>query len=705
MLSIWACSSAVSAQPATPSQHDITLRLDLTNHVITAADRMWVQMTETANLTFILNKDFQVDRVEVGGLEVPSQILTKVTAKDLGLEDADEKSDYFSRAQGIRFEAEKPNRPQEGVAVNIYYHGVMYDTVSASEFSRTTIKDQTIGIVGEEGVFLTPSGIYYPIAGEEMSIFRITTALPKPYQCVTQGYRSQQYEMGDTTWTVWEAVNPSDGIYLIAGKYSVNEYQDGDVKIYTFLFHEDSRFAGMYEPLIEQYLDHYNKVLGPYPYTKFAMVENFFETGYGMPSYTLLGPGVMNMSFVMQVSLPHELLHNWWGNGVFVDYEKGNWCEGLTTYMANYYIKEQEGVDEARNYRRDVLRDYASYVDKAEDYPLSKFVERHEAGDRAIGYGKAMMVFHDLRMMVGDESFYEALRSVYHDKLFKEASWTDFQKAFEWVSGENLDWYFEQWIDRDGAPQLSLGDVSYKPEGPMFNVTAEIMQTQPLFRLQVPVVVTTPSDKFRSNFGITQEKQVITIQVDSKPLTLEVDPDFDLFRRLAPGELPPTVARAYGDRSLVVVLPSKAPDSLMAAYHNVAKLLSRTGEATEVEDKDLTDAQIKDHSLFLLGDPSQNVAFDRLNLASGQYEISKGDITIGGTEFAADNLAVAVVTDHPGRVDKTVTFLYGKTPESIENAGVKLPHYGKYSWVIFQGVKAWERGTWEAVNSPLKFTF
>ena len=260
-----AWSVAAFARPAMVSRHDITLRLDLTGHTITGADRMWVKAPEATSLTFILNKDFQVDRVELEGIEVQFQLLPKVSAKDLGLEDTGEESDYFSRAQGIRFEAQKPTRPQDGMAVNIYYHGVMYDTVSASEFSRTTVKDQTIGIVGEEGVFLTPSGIYYPTAGEDMSIFRVTAALPKPYQCVTQGHRSQQYDMGDTTWTVWDGVNPSDGIYLIAGKYQVSEYQHGDIKIYTYLFPEDIRFAGMYEPLIEQYLDHYNEVIGPYP--------------------------------------------------------------------------------------------------------------------------------------------------------------------------------------------------------------------------------------------------------------------------------------------------------------------------------------------------------------------------------------------------------------------------------------------------------
>jgi len=701
----WGLLSVVFATPVQVPNHDITLRLDLTSHSIIATDRMTVTMPETSNVTFILNKDFQVDRVEVVGLEVPFRILPKMSSRELGSEGVEEDSGYFSRAQGIRFDVQRPSRPQNELAVSISYHGVMYDTVSAAEFSRTTIKDQTIGIVGMEGVFLTPAGIYYPTAGEDMSAFRMTVALPRPYECVTQGRRSQRYETADTIWTVWEDTTPSDGIYLVAGKYRIGEYRHSNVMIYTFLFPEDSSLAATYVPMIEQYLDLYDDLLGSYPYSKFALVENFFETGYGMPSYTLLGPSVMQMSFVMQVSLPHEILHDWWGNGVFVDVEKGNWCEGLTTYLSNYLIKEREGSEQAKEYRRDVLRDYASYVDQADDYPLSKFVERHEAGDRAIGYGKSMMVFHDLRMMVGDESFYEALRYVYREKLFKKASWVDFQQAFEWVSGENLDWYFRQWIDQKGAPTLSLGDVTYERDGPMYEVTAEIIQTPPVFRLQIPVVVTTATDRFRSNYGITQQKQDVTIRVDNTPLSLEVDPDFDVFRRLDPRELPPTVARLYGDKQLLVVLPSTAPKTLDAAYKGVARLLTKNGDATAVLDKELTDVQIKAQSLFLLGSPSENMAFDRLSLPSGRYVIAKDGIRIGDTDYSATDLAVAVVTDHPDRVDKIVAFLYGKTPEAIKNAGDKLVHYGKYSWVTFRGVERWDRGTWEATRSPLKYTF
>ena len=66
-----------------------------------------------------------------------------------------------------------------------------------------------------------------------------------------------------------------------------------------------------------QYLAMYDQLIGPYPYPKLALVENFWETGYGMPSFTLLGPTVLRFPFILRSSWPHEILHNWWGNGVF----------------------------------------------------------------------------------------------------------------------------------------------------------------------------------------------------------------------------------------------------------------------------------------------------------------------------------------------------------------------------------------------------
>jgi hypothetical protein len=103
----------------------------------------------------------------------------------------------------------------------------------------------------------------------------------------------------------------------------------------------------------------YEALHGTYPFAKFAVVENFFPTGYGFPSFTLLGSRVLRLPFIPDTSLRHEVAHCWWGNGVLVDATGGNWCEGLTTYVADYLSKEEHSFEEARGYRLRALETYA----------------------------------------------------------------------------------------------------------------------------------------------------------------------------------------------------------------------------------------------------------------------------------------------------------------------------------------------------------
>src|SRR3990172_8203636 len=187
------------------------------------------------------------------------------------------------------------------------------------------------------------------------------------------------------------------------GRFQVCRDSAGTVETLVYLHENDEALAAKYLTATAQYLEMYRGLIGPYPYGKFALVENFWPTGYGMPSFTLLGAEIIRFPFIIPSSYPHEILHNWWGNSVFVDYQTGNWCEGLTAYLADHLIQEQRGKGE--EYRRDTLQKYRSYVKGDRDFPLTEFRSRHSAPTEAVGYGKTLMLFHMLRQRLGDEAF------------------------------------------------------------------------------------------------------------------------------------------------------------------------------------------------------------------------------------------------------------------------------------------------------------
>src|SRR5258707_12636309 len=166
----------------------------------------------------------------------------------------------------------------------------------------------------------------------------------------------------------------------MAAPFSEYSRDAGGVKAMAFLRKPDQALADRYLDATAQYLEMYRGLLGPYPYSKFALVENFWETGYGMPSFTLLGEQVIRFPFILHSSYLHELLHTWWGNGVFADLAGGNWWEGLPAYLADHLVAEQRGQGAA--HRRAILQRVTDYVPPENDSPPSRFASRHDAVDR-----------------------------------------------------------------------------------------------------------------------------------------------------------------------------------------------------------------------------------------------------------------------------------------------------------------------------------
>ena len=108
---------------------------------------------------------------------------------------------------------------------------------------------------------------------------------------------------------------------------------------------------------------------------------------------------------------------------MYVDYQTGNWCEGLTAYLADHLMKEGEG--RGAEYRRDVLKKFGSYVQDGLDFPLSEFRSRHSGATEAVGYGKCLMLWHMIRLKVGEDAFKRGLQEFHSSFSFQIASFED----------------------------------------------------------------------------------------------------------------------------------------------------------------------------------------------------------------------------------------------------------------------------------------
>ena len=321
--------------------------------------------------------------------------------------------------------------PEGSSTLKLSYGGTVNFPLSSpqEEYARGII--ETAGTVNSDGVYLAGGTLWYPYFSDELVRFELAAAAPDGWHLISQGNGSSRDPAGQAHWDSGGLV---DEIYLVGGPLTLYEAAAGATAAQAYLRRPDQALADRYLSATARYIEMYRGLIGPYPYGKFALVENFWETGYGMPSFTLLGPMVIRFPFILTSSYPHEILHNWWGNSVFVDYPTGNWCEGLTAYMADHLMKEQAG--QAAEYRRDTLKKYRDFVRDGRDFPLTEFRSRHSAATEAVGYGKTMMGFHMLRRQLGDEAFKTALARFYREHRGSKAGFGDIRAQLEQVSGQ-----------------------------------------------------------------------------------------------------------------------------------------------------------------------------------------------------------------------------------------------------------------------------
>ena len=589
----------------------------------------------------------------------------------------------------------------------LHYSGNIAHTLQSQgeEYARSF--QETQGIISPQGVFLSGASVWYPHIDATQVTFDLKVHLPKAWKSMSQGEQlDTRPATGSRPVEHWRASNPQQEIYLIAGPFNAWSSVDKGVTAMVLLREPDAALARKYLDATHQYIALYDALIGPYPFTKFAMVENFWETGYGMPSFTLLGSRVLRFPFILSSSYPHEILHNWWGNSVYVDYDSGNWSEGLTSYLADHLIKEQRGS--GSEYRRNALQKYTDYVSREGDFPLTDFRSRHSARTEAVGYGKTLMLFHMLRQQLGDATFKQGLQAFYQQYRFRVAGFSDIQNSFAAVAGEPLDDFFRQWVQRAGAPQLSISTARAEREGHDYRLTAVIEQTQPglAYQLTLPVAVHMDGveQAYQTRVKLTDKQQTLSLTLPARPVQLDIDPQFDVFRRLHRNEIPPAVSQAMGAEQVLVVLADNTPAELKQAYRALALQWQqeKPGHVEVVVDSELQTLP-DDRAVWLFG--WHNRFRPQLNAALQAYDFAaSGDkVRIAGTTLTPQTHSLAVLGRQPQSPDQALGWLAADSAAALPGLGRKLPHYGRYSYLGFSGTAPDNvlKGQWPVVNSPL----
>ncbi len=595
------------------------------------------------------------------------------------------------------------------------YAGVVYDSLRPPKVAYQRGFDTSTGLIDARGAYLEGSTFWIPWSGEGLFRFHLRAQVPGGWESVSQGTWAERRTLADgRVESLWVVDDPMPEAYLVAGPYVVRQAVHNSVKIYTFTYaNTPEDLCRTYLEATGKYLQMYDEMIGPYPFDKFAMVENWWQTGYGMPSFTLLGDQVIRLPFIVHTSFGHEILHNWWGNGVYVDEGQGNWSEGLTSYLADYTYKANESAAAARDDRSSQLQGYLDYATSGgRDFALRRFTERSDPATQAVGYGKTMMVFHMARRLVGDAAFFAALRHFYSEHRFRYAGWDELVRSFEVATGNPVTAgtpaafnpprpspkssdrsisviaaWFAQWIDRPGAPVLAVARARDQD-----GIGIEISQQEPAYALTVPVHYEVNGTLATLNVSLGPAP--VRVELESGTRWVAVDPDMEIFRKLHRSEVPPALSHVLGADSTVVVIGARCAPEMASALRTLASGWSHNQKQILVDEQNWKGAAGRSVWLFGAGE-----RVDRLFAETATFGAAPRQLREAAQ--AEGHSLVACFRD-PENSEIAWTVVLPADAAVVPALGRKLPHYGRYSYLVFAAETNVDKGKWQVTTSPMR---
>ena len=656
--------------------HDIQVRLFPAEKRLDAVDRLNVR-ADDADLVFSLSQRARSLRVQVNA----------------------QPRDFIFEKEQLQVPLNPDERSRE-IVVTISYSGIFDDPVPLQPVNADNPGYGVSATISEIGSFLLAGAYWYPQLKDCPSTHRLRVTAPAGWIAVTAGKSLGHKTRSGATVSEWQVDYPVEGLSLSVGRYIVREKTVGAIVAATYLLEDDQHLADVYLDATAGYLKLYTDLFGPYPFHKFAVVENFFPTGFGFPSYTLLGGAVLRLPFIPQTSLGHEIAHCWWGNGVYVNYDQGNWCEALTTYVADYLYEARKSKAASRSYREQILRNYATLVKPQYEFALHRFRSRHSPLTKTIGYDKGAMVFHMLRQKIGDTAFWAALRELYRERLFKPTSWQDLQAAFEKESRRTLGDFFKQWVYRKGAPSFYLDAVTAVRSDHGWQINGSIVQEKPYFQFDLELRLETGNtrDSWRQ-IRVAGPITRFSITGQDRPLKLTADPDANVLRRLFPQEIPPSINSLKGSSSVLMVLSSEnRPQFKKAAEILIAALGLKKYEFVKIGD--LIPKETAQSDILLVGNPGD---IRLLRNLPNQIALQQGGFRLNHQFYNRPSDSFFGVFAHPWSENRVMALFWPLSSENAEMIARKITHYGKYSYLVFEGGKNRAKGFWNIDNSPLVY--
>ncbi|HEV2445155.1 MAG TPA: M1 family aminopeptidase [Candidatus Sulfopaludibacter sp.] len=398
--------------------------------------------------------------------------------------------------------------------------------------------------------FLLYPARWFPVSGYTTDRFAadIKVTVPAGYSVLGSGIDSKQ-AAGDKTTFEFKFTRPSFPGSIAIVKDQPARVQAEGVTTSVYFRGPEAEFAQQYGQEVGSIMSYFTGVYGLPPYANLAVVEMEAgaPNGYAAPGMVFIAPhGIMRQ--VSSKLLANEVSRQWWEELVSPATRNHLWLEnGLASYSELLWVEHVNGPGAMEGAVRDVMVE-ALTVDNVPVIQSSR-MEDYSPEMWALTGSKGAAVMNMLRYVVGDEKFFQSLKDYSQKNAWKSVTTDDFKKAVEDDSGQNLGYFFIQWIESSGAPEFKLDYTIYRTaKGPEqtaaakpaeggaaqptggFRVMGKISQDLDTFRMPVDLKIETEGEPETRRIEVVGTSSEFSVDTFGKPKNIVIDPGNKVLR-------------------------------------------------------------------------------------------------------------------------------------------------------------------------------
>ena len=545
VLLVLSCLPALAAEKARIRVDDYQVDAELTPHAHRLAARAKVKFTALENTdiaSFELHNDLRVNKV------------TDETGKPVSAE-------RIAQDSTVRVQLPKPLQKDQTSTLIFDYDGALE---SADD---SPVQGLKVAYIGDDTSYLLYAGRWFPVVGYGLNRFTATMNITVPAHMVVIGSgpetESSTPALKKTTTSgavktytfIWD--KPSFPGTIIAGTFQEFKSDEAGVDLHVF-----------FKPI------HQN--LGA-TYAETAIKEfTYFITLYGVPSSSTLRvveipddtvPSAWAPSLAAIASravtdkvnyrlLANTIAHQWWGVSVSPASIDDWWLnDGFARYSEARYIESaagQSGLDEA-------VKDMSVGALAYDTVPLATVskLDMFSPEFQSLTTDKGAMILHMLRWVEGEQKFDQTMRTFASQYAGKSASTDDFRAIAEKDYGEQLTWFFTQWLNSTGAPEFKVKYTVYrlgngttpknaKEKPPGFRVVGQVAQDLDLFRMPIELKIDTDGRTEDKRIDVVGTDSAFTVETFGRPRRISIDPNDNVLKNSPEIKLRASIQRGQG---------------------------------------------------------------------------------------------------------------------------------------------------------------